>query len=80
MTAMHKKIMMKLDAHHERVIACQETTEACLECKEQTSGDMESEAEYREVPKEEAKVKSSGRIKKWHRDRYLAVGRRGKPK
>jgi tryptophanyl-tRNA synthetase len=47
MKAMYIKMMAKLDAHHERATACQETTVACLECKEPTLGDMESEAEYR---------------------------------
>jgi hypothetical protein len=62
------------------VIACQETTEARLEYKEPTLVDMESEAEYQEVPKEEAEVKSSGAVKKRHRGWHLAVGCHGKPK
>jgi hypothetical protein len=42
--------------------------------------DMESEAEHREVPAEEAVVKSSGTMKKRHRGRRLAAGRREGPK
>jgi hypothetical protein len=53
--------------------------EAHLECKEETSGDMEFEAEYQEVPKEEAAVKS-GTMNKWHRGWHIAVGRHEKPK
>jgi hypothetical protein len=53
--------------------ACQETTEARLECKEPTSEDMEPEMEYQEVSKEEAAVRSSGALKKQHRSQDLAV-------
>jgi hypothetical protein len=59
-------------------MACQETTEACLECEEPTSVDMESEAGHREVPTEEAAAKSSGRMRKRYRDRLLAAGRCGR--
>jgi hypothetical protein len=37
---------------------------------------MPSEVEYREIPTEEAAVKSSGTMKRWHRGRHLAAGRR----
>jgi hypothetical protein len=39
-----------LRAWREEMMVCQGTMEACLECKELTSEDMESEAEHREVP------------------------------
>jgi hypothetical protein len=61
-------------------MACQVTTEACLDNKEPNPDDMESEVERREVPEEEATVKYSGTMKKWHRGRNLAAGRRGEPK
>jgi dGTP triphosphohydrolase len=37
-----------------KTVACQETMEARLECKEPSSKEMESEVEPREVPKEHA--------------------------
>jgi hypothetical protein len=52
----------------------------CLESKEANPEDMESEVERREVPTEEAAVKSSGTMKKGQRGRHLAAGRRGEPK
>jgi hypothetical protein len=51
MKAMHERMMVKLHAHHERAMACQEMMEAHLECKEPNSVDMETEAEHREWPK-----------------------------
>jgi hypothetical protein len=56
-------------------MACQETTEARLECKKPISEDMESVGEQQEVPKEEAAVKY-GEFKKRHRGWILATGRR----
>jgi hypothetical protein len=41
-------------------MSCQVTTEACLDTRELNPEDMESEVEHREVPTEEATVKSSG--------------------
>jgi hypothetical protein len=41
---------------------------------------MPSEVEHREVPMEEAAVKSSGTMKKWHWGWNLAAGRCGEPK
>jgi hypothetical protein len=47
------------------MVACQETTEAFLECKEPTSKEMESEvAEHEEVPMESAVAKPVGGWKK----------------
>jgi hypothetical protein len=62
-----------LNAWWEETMACQEMIEACLECNEPNSEDMESEVEHREVPMEEAAVKSSGTIKKRHRGLHLAA-------
>jgi hypothetical protein len=47
--------------------------EACLESKEPTSEEIESEAEHEEVPKEEAAAETFGALKKWHGDQHLAV-------
>jgi hypothetical protein len=55
-------------------MSCQLTMKACLDSKEPNPEDMESEVERREVPTEEAAVKSSGTMKKRHRDRHLAAG------
>jgi hypothetical protein len=80
MKAMKERMLAKLGAHHERTMACQETTEARLECREPTSVDMESEAEHREFPQKEAAVKSNGKMRKWYRGRHLDAGLRGEPK
>jgi hypothetical protein len=62
------------------MMACQETTEACLEFKEPTTVDMESEGVLGEFHTEDAAVKSLGTLKKRHRGRHLAAGRCGEPK
>jgi hypothetical protein len=62
------------------MMACQETTEACLECKKPTSVDMEPEVEHQEVPKEDAVVKLVEGWRKRRRDRNLATERRWKLK
>jgi sulfopyruvate decarboxylase TPP-binding subunit len=46
---------------------CQVMMGACLHSEELNLEDMESEVECREVPTEEAAVKSSGTMKKQHR-------------
>jgi hypothetical protein len=61
-------------------MARQVTTEACQDSKEPSPEDMASEVERREVPTEEAAVKSSRTMKKRHRGRHVAAGRRGEPK
>jgi hypothetical protein len=48
--------------------------EAGLESMEPTALDVESMAVYEEVFKEE---KTVGTLKKWHRDRHLAIRHRG---
>jgi hypothetical protein len=58
-------------------MSCQVTTEACLDNKELNPEDTESEVEHRKVPTEEAAVKSSVTMQKWHRNRHQAAGRRG---
>jgi hypothetical protein len=70
----------------EETLACQqsteanpETTEACRDGNDRSPEEMESEVERREVPTEEAAVKSSRTMKKRHRGRRMAAGRRGKP-
>jgi hypothetical protein len=52
-------------------VSCQVMTEVCLDSKEPNLEDVESEVEYREVPTEEATVKSSGTMKKQHRVLHL---------
>jgi hypothetical protein len=72
-------IITKMDTHQERMgtsinawqkemMACQEATEACLESKEPTSGEIESVAVHGEVPKEEGAVKTVRARKKWYGD------------
>jgi hypothetical protein len=58
-------------------MACQVRTEACLHSKKTNPEGMESEMEHREVSTEEVAVKSSGTMKKRHKGRHLAAGRRG---
>jgi hypothetical protein len=58
----------------------QHRIENIMECKESTLKDKESTVERRAVPTEEAAAKSSRIMKKWHRGRHLAAGRRVKPK
>jgi hypothetical protein len=48
-------------------ISCQVTTEVCLNSKELNPEDIKSKVEHREVPMEEATVKSSETMKKRHR-------------
>jgi hypothetical protein len=52
----------------------QVTAEACLDSKELDPEGMESKVEHREVPMEEAAVKSSGTMKKRHKGWHLAAG------
>jgi hypothetical protein len=68
----------QLDARHERMMACLGKTEA-TDLKVNPE-EMQSEAEYRDVPMEHAAVKPVGGRKKRHRGRHLAAGRRGPPK
>jgi hypothetical protein len=67
------------DGRKERT-ACQEASEANLEKMETNPEMMQSIGEHQEVPKEEAAVRSSGALKKRHRDRNQAAERRQKPK
>jgi hypothetical protein len=69
MRAGHKEMMAKLDTHHERMTACLGKTEATD--LEANLGEIQSEAV--QVTKEEAAVKSSGALKKWHSGRHLAA-------
>jgi hypothetical protein len=61
-------------------MSSQVTTEACLDSKEPNLEDMESEVERQEASTEEATVKSSGTMMKWHRRWHLVAGRWGEPK
>jgi hypothetical protein len=59
---------------------CQETTEANTEKTEPHPGTMQYMEEHQEIPKEEATVMPVRGLRKRHRDRNLATGRRQKPK
>jgi hypothetical protein len=61
-------------------MACQEATETNPKKMEPSPEMMQSVGEQREVPKEEAAMRSSGALKKRHRDQHLAAGHRRKPK
>jgi hypothetical protein len=69
-----------LNACRKETVTCQETIEAHLGCKEPSPKEMESQVEHREVPMEEAAVKSSRVMKTQHRGQHLAAGRRREPK
>jgi hypothetical protein len=59
-------------------MACQETMETCLECKEPASVDMKPEVADEEVPLEDAVVTPVGEPRKRRRDRHLPAQRRQK--
>jgi hypothetical protein len=65
-----KRIRADMNDHYERKIAIIMTG---LE-------GTKAVAEHQEVPGEEVAVKSSGKVKKRHRGRHLAAGRRGEPR
>jgi hypothetical protein len=67
-----------LRACRNETAAAQEVMEADAE-KTEPGPEMKPVAEHQEVSKEEASVKSSGTMKKWHRGRHLAAGRRREP-
>jgi hypothetical protein len=58
-------VNMKKD--RKETVSCQ-VTATCLDSKELNPEDMKSEVEHQEVPMEETAVKSSGTMKKQHRD------------
>jgi hypothetical protein len=66
--------------NRKETMSCQLMMNSCLDCKEPNLEAMESEVEHREVPIEEAAVKSSGTMKKRYRGRNLAAERRGESK
>jgi hypothetical protein len=72
MKPMHEEMMAKLDAHHERLMACLGKTEAMD--FEGNPKKIQPEVVHQKAPKEEATAKSSQALKKWHRGRYLATG------
>jgi hypothetical protein len=71
-------LMTTINAYHERNMAVLGKTEA--KDLKVNPEEIEPDSEHREVPQEVAAVKSSGTMKKRHRDRHLAAGRCGKPK
>jgi hypothetical protein len=68
----------EMKAEQKETMACQQTTEARLECKETTPKD--TEAMHRKVPMKDAVVKPVGGRKKRQRGRHISAGRLGKPK
>jgi hypothetical protein len=86
-----KRVEANSNAGLKETVVCQVTTEASpmetnpeavasRECEEQYPRELESGAEHQEVLKEEAAVRSSRAMKKRHRGRRIAAGRRDKPK
>jgi hypothetical protein len=69
-----------LSTWRRETMACQEMTEANLECKEPTSEDMEPKVEDQKAPKEGAAVRSSGALKNQHRGHYLVAVHHREPK
>jgi hypothetical protein len=67
------------DGRKKEMMTCQEMTETCLDSKEPNPEDMQSGVEHWEVPKEHTTVKPVRELKKRHRGRHLAAGRRRKP-
>jgi hypothetical protein len=58
-----------LKINREETMACQETMEACLECKEPASVEIKPEVADEEVPKEDAVVMPVGEPRNRRRDR-----------
>jgi hypothetical protein len=89
-----EEILAKIDASQEKMdawiaemrtrrketTAYKDVTEACLESKEPTPLEVGSVAVHEETPKEVAALKTVRALKKWHRDRHLAIRHRGQPK
>jgi hypothetical protein len=84
-----RKVLVKLDAHHERIMARMDSYLEKMEVSlgkmetmdfEVNSKEKESKAQHEEVSKEEATVETLGALKKLHGDWHLAVGRHGKLK
>jgi hypothetical protein len=70
---MDASITDRKDGRKERTV-CQDAAEANPEKMESIPEMMKSIAEHRKA------VRSSGALKKWHKGRYLAAGRRREPK
>jgi hypothetical protein len=68
-----------MEAWVENMRTCRKETTAFQKATEANPEEIQSEAVHREVPKEEAAEKSSGVLKKRHRGRHLAAGRRSQP-
>jgi hypothetical protein len=71
-----QEIVAKIDANQNKMEATVHSirSDRKIQCR------IENEVERREVPTEEASVKSSGITKKRHRGRHIAAGRRREPK
>jgi hypothetical protein len=69
-----------VNAWQEETTGCQEATETYREKMEANPEEIEFETEHEKVPKEDAAVNPAGALKKRHRGRHPAAGRRGQPK
>jgi hypothetical protein len=69
-------MMVMLDAHHERMMACLGKTEADTEKAEPDLGMMQSTGEHQEIHKGEAAVIPVEEPRKQHRVHNLAAGYR----
>jgi hypothetical protein len=81
MDARHKEMMAwltDLKINRQETMACQETMEACLECKEPASVEMKPEVTDEEVPLEDTARMPVGEPRKRRQDRNLAAQRRQK--
>jgi hypothetical protein len=72
--------IVDMKADRRQTMSCHVTTAVCLDSNELNPEDVEIKVQHREVPTEEAAVKSSGTMKKRHRGRHQAAGRRREPK
>jgi tRNA/tmRNA/rRNA uracil-C5-methylase (TrmA/RlmC/RlmD family) len=68
-----EEMLVKLDAHHERMMARMDSQLEKATDLESNPEEIESKAEHKEVPKEEATVETLEALKKRYRDRHLAV-------
>jgi hypothetical protein len=73
-----EKLMAKMDAQLEKMVACPGKTEATD--LEATPEEIESEVIHKEVPKEKATVKTVRALKKQYRDWHLAIRYHGQLK
>jgi hypothetical protein len=71
-------MMVRVDSQLEKMVVALEASqeEVNTTVLETNPGEIDFEAEYEEVSKEEAAVEMIRALKEWHEDRHLDVGRR----